>query len=115
MKASDTAQAARLLSMAVYHMAVRSGDIKERLYHAFLQLLHVSERQLPPEFHEELRWIKKSLTSKEPTQSYLIHGKRETEGRINATLRTMRIAKAEEIARRIYELADKVQQFEAAA
>jgi len=111
----DPSYAAEKFSLAVYSLATGRGAIKERLYHAFREFVAVAERDIPPELREDFRWIRESLTNKPASRTWMIRDKRQREGRINATLRGMRLAKAEEIATRIVTLADKLESSQAAA
>lgn len=96
--------------MAVFLMATGRGKLRERLNVAFCEFQSVSIADLPENLREDYEWIKESLTNKPAKQRALVQGKlvEEWEGRIGATLAHMRYKKAEEIARRICELADKL-------
>ncbi len=102
------------LANAVYAMAIGTGPIKDRLHDAFLEIVPVSERDLPECLRPDYRWIRHELTKNPAKQRALIGGKvvKGFEGRIGATLRTMRLKKAQEIARRICRLADQLEDAE---
>ena len=96
--------------MAVFLMATGRGKLRERLHMAFCEFQSVSVSDLPENLREDYVWIRESLTNKPAKQRALVQGKfvEGFEGRIGATLAYMRYNKAEAIARRICELADKI-------
>ncbi len=98
------------LSMAVYVLATGRGNIMERLAEAFREFHSVSMADLPEHLREEYGWIKESLTKNPAKRRALIQGEivEGYEGRIGATLSHMRYKRAEEIARRIYALAEEL-------
>lgn len=95
---------------AVHGMAVGRGNIKDRLYGAFMELVAVVERDIPPHLLDDYRWVRTELTKKEGKVRGLVDGQLVVgvEGRIGATLKTMRFARAEQIARRICYIADRL-------
>jgi hypothetical protein len=105
------------LTNAVYYMAIGRGPIKDRLFDAFVEMVALSDRDFPDPLKEDYRWIRSELTRKEAKQRAVVDGwvVERVEGRLGATLRTMRIEKAQEIARRIYELAAKLEAADDAA
>jgi len=113
----DPLYAEEKLTAAVYLMATGRGNVKDRLAQAFTEFVPVSESDLPEKFRSEFRWIRQALTTKEAKQVALIEGRvvEGVEGRIGATLATMRYEKAEEIARRLVRLSDELAAHNAAA
>lgn len=102
MIAGDPIYAAEKFAVAVHLLATGAGAIKSRLFDAFVELCPVSERDIPPELLADYRWIKEELTKREHCRRVAIEGRVvDLEGRIGATLRTMRIKKAIEISERI--------------
>ena len=95
---------------AVFLMATGRGKLMERLNLAFSEFQSVSMSDLPEHLREDYEWIRESLTNKAAKQRVSVQGKfvEGFEGRIGATLAYMRYDKAEIIARRICELADKI-------
>lgn len=107
----DLQYAVEKFSHAVYALAVDPGPIKDRLFSAFLEFCPVSERDIPPELLSDFCWIRNELTKREASKTALVEGRVvvRVEGRVGATLRTMRTQKAVAIARRICELAQKLE------
>jgi hypothetical protein len=116
---------------AVSIMASGTGLLKERLYDAFLEFSQVADNDIPEHLRAEYRWIREELTKRLAKRRILLQGKRvervskqhavlqgkrvETEGNIQDTLRTMRVDRAQEIARRIVLLADQLAEADDAA
>ena len=96
----DSGYAAEKLGMAVYRLATGHGRIRDRLYDAFMVFHPVNDRDIPPPLLPLWREVRDGLTCKS--------AKHPREGAINATLRGMRTEEAERIARRICELADRL-------
>lgn len=93
------------LGSAVHSMATDKGDIKTRLWHAFLIFHTLSERDFGDEFKEDWNFIYNSLTTEEP--SYDDKGE-VTTGRIQNTLKVLDEKTCVEIAERISNLAAKL-------
>ena len=91
--------------MAVNELATGRGNLKDRLAHAFTELIRIEVSVLPANLQSDYQWIMDSLTSKPAKQRAYVNGRwiEGVEGRIGATLAYMRRKKAEEIARRIYD------------
>lgn len=108
--AGDATYAAEKFAYAVYVLATGAGPIKDRLHSAFIELCPVSERDVPEELLADYRWIRSELTKREPSARAVVEGKVIVgfEGRIGATLRTMRTAKAVSIAERICFVSDRL-------
>ena len=106
----DIRYAREKFSNAVYGMAVGQGNIKDRLLHAFIEFVAVSERDIPPHLLDDYRWVRSELTKKEGKVRVIIEGKIRigVEGRIGGTLKTMRFARAEQIADRICYISDRL-------
>jgi hypothetical protein len=109
----DVGYAAQKFAAAVYELSVRPGPIKDRLYFAYLEFCPVAERDMPHELLEDFRWIRSELTKKEPKVRAFLQGqwRENLDGRIGATLSTMRIARAVSIAERICYLADRLYEY----
>ena len=104
----DLLYACEKYSNAVHVLARGRGNLKDRLYAAFSQLVTISPRDVPAELQADVNWIRQELGSKDAKRGGLVAGKRWSEGRIGATLRTMRIEKAERIAERILLVASRL-------
>jgi hypothetical protein len=91
--------------LAVHVLAVGTGSIKDRLAEAFQELVALGPSELPACLRDDLAWIRESLTSR-PAKTQRIFRAGEivavSGGRLNATLATMRVARAAEIAERIF-------------
>lgn len=82
------------LTTAVSIMATHPGDIKDRLFKAFLEF-HTIGNEMPKPFRNEYEWIVQELTKVGD----------DVDGRVLATLKTMTDDHALEIASRIVDLA----------
>ncbi|ETR66923.1 MAG: hypothetical protein OMM_12175, partial [Candidatus Magnetoglobus multicellularis str. Araruama] len=58
------------LSLAKYELAIGAGDVRERLYDAFLAMHTLREADFPEQYRKDWRWIKKQLTRYEPIKDY---------------------------------------------
>ncbi|OIO06739.1 MAG: hypothetical protein AUJ52_11745 [Elusimicrobia bacterium CG1_02_63_36] len=94
---------------AVRRLAVGREKIKTRLFDAYVEIVAVSDSEIPDDLLEDFHWIRNSLTKKEPKRHGVILGRTWSEGRLNATLRGMRLHRAVEITERILYLAEKLQ------
>ena len=112
----DSLHAEEKFSNAVYLMATGRGNVKARLLQAFIEFCPVSTSDLPKHLQDEYESIRQELTKKPAKQRAVIEGKivRGVEGRIGAALATMRNEKAEDLARRIYDLWLKLSEANAA-
>lgn len=106
----DSRYAREKFSHAVHLMTVGRGNLKDRLYDAFIEFVAVSERDIPPHLLEDYRWVRSELTKKKARARAVIEGKIHigVEGRIGAALKTMRFARAEQIADRICYISDRL-------
>lgn len=88
-------------------LATGRGAVKDRLYYAYQEFSAVTENELPAELREDFAWIKHELTKKEATVSKAVNGEilHGIEGRLNASLRGMKIDHAVTICGRICTLA----------
>jgi hypothetical protein len=102
--------AVETFSRAVDLLTVGAEKIKDRLYEASIEILTLKDRHLPPEFLGDFHWICSELTKREASQHAVTEGKAVVGrgGRLGATLRGMRTAKAVAIAERIRMLSDKL-------
>ena len=79
---------------AVYALATEPGDVRSRLYPAFICLLPVRADDLPPALGQDLEWVTEKLTSKKSRFP-------EMEGDLLATLRSIRNSTGVKVAKRI--------------
>jgi hypothetical protein len=93
------------LASAVHSMATDPGDIKVRLWNAFLIFHTLSEKDFANEYHEDWKFIYKSLTTEEP--SYNEKGE-VTTGRVENTLKILDEDACVKIAERIANLESKL-------
>ena len=81
-----------LLYLAVRTLATETGTIRPRLEHAFLNMAHLQEKELPADLVPKFRAIESALTTATLTSG---------EGSIAATVRQLRDDEAKEIAEQI--------------
>jgi hypothetical protein len=98
----DLSYAQEKFSNAVFLLATDKGNIKDRLFHAFLEFRPVNENDLPIELREEYSQIKYCLTNIKSSGS---------EGTLIATLKKMKPARAAEIAKQIYNFMNKINSY----
>ena len=91
------------LSDAVEVLATGPGDVRSRLYSAWLSFHTVSERHLPAELRRDLNWILHQI-SKTPARNKLDRGS------VHATLATIRNATGVKIAKRILSLEQRLRE-----
>jgi hypothetical protein len=87
--------------VAVNALAVGTGDIRDRIWDAFLSFHTLSEKDFSDELQEDWDFIYTRLTKEEPTvedNGYV------TTGKVQNTLRKLDIDTCVEIAQKIYEL-----------
>lgn len=95
----DALYARDKLSMAVYALATGYGTLRSRLFDAYLEFHVLTSDDFPSSLRPDFEWIKRGLTKRQPHSD---------EGKVRATLRGMRKAKAMEIAVRISNLCDSL-------
>lgn len=95
---------------AVHAMTVGRGAIKDRLFDAFLEFHMLKPCDFPAGLQDDFARVKGELTKKDPKGRALLGGKviLGVEGQIGASLKGMRLNKAEAIAERIYGLESRV-------
>jgi hypothetical protein len=110
MLTGDPRYAAEKFSLAVHALATGAGPIKERLAAAFTELCPVSERDLPEALLADYQWIRHQLTKREARQRAVVGGRVVVgvEGRLGATLLSMRTPTAVSIAERICAVTDRL-------
>lgn len=93
--------------LAIHVLATGKGSVKDRLFYAYQEFSAVTENELPAELRADFVWIKHELTKKEATVSIAVNGEilHGVEGRLNASLRSMKVDHAVTICERIYTLA----------
>jgi hypothetical protein len=100
MSIGDPYYAFEKFSLAVLELAIGKGDVRSRLYDAWLQFHTVSTNDLPIELREELNWINSMLTRCEASYP--------GESKVLATLRGMRNSTGQKIAYKIVSMTDKL-------
>lgn len=83
---------------AIEHLATGPDDVKRRLYDAYFSLLPVQEDDLPPEVHEDFRWVIAQLEKQDPVRN---HKGEVISGSVNQSLFRMRRATGVKIAERL--------------
>ena len=83
------------LAAAVHSLAVGPGDVRSRLYSAFVDIFILAPEDFPPSFRRQYRSIRYQLSKREA---------RGREGRVVATLSRMRNSTGTAIARKIVDL-----------
>ena len=89
-------------SAAVYLLSIGPGDVRSRLFKAFLELHPVTEQDLPGNLRRDYRWIHHQLTKREPLHD---------EGKLLATLKRMRNSTGVRLAKRIVDLKDRLEAY----
>jgi hypothetical protein len=90
---------------AVFALATEPGDVRARLYSAFICLLPVQIDDLPSELRQDLEWVTELLTRR---QSRYPPSSPGFEGDVLATLRSMRNVTGVKIAKRILEIESRL-------
>ena len=89
------------LSTAVYILATGKGDVRSRLFDAFMEFHPVNSDDFPAELLEDWLWIKKQLTKFGPVYGADNEVKM---GSVRHTLNRIKNSTGEKIAQRIYNL-----------
>jgi hypothetical protein len=103
----DARYALEKLRRATWKLATGAEGIKARLADAYIELAIIQEADLPPEVLDHWKAIKADLTRGKMQYEPRIVGDelaRKPVGRLCSTLRYMRIEKATDIAKRIWDL-----------
>ena len=87
---------------AVHSLATGRGDVRSRLWDAYMEIHAVREENIPDPLKEDFDWIMKMLTKSEP-----LYGRT----RVETTLKMMRNQTGEKIAERICNLQYKLKSF----
>jgi len=87
---------------AVYSLATGPGDVRSRLWDAYMDFHAVREKNIPEQLRKDFDWIMKMLTKRESLYD---------EGRAKATLRRMRNQTGVKIAEKIYDFKYKLERF----
>jgi len=98
--------------MAVHVLATNRHEIKTRLLEAFIEIVMLSEKDMPDALKEDFNWVKNTLTKNPPkTIRCLREGKvvEESTGSLGATVPYMRINKAVLVAERICYIETRLQ------
>lgn len=94
---------------AAHHLATGEGDARKRVGLAHLAIHHLQPERMPEELRDDLEWIQKQLTKRDPERTRVIrNGQWQEEGLVDANLRTMKNKTASRIADRIYTLYLKI-------
>lgn len=91
--------------VAVNEMATGTGDIRDRIWHAYLSFHTLSEKDFPDDLKEDWNFIYSSLTKEEP--SYNDNGEVSV-GKVQNTLRVLDTETCVELAQRICDLNTKL-------
>lgn len=85
---------------AVETLATEPGDVRSRLYSAFLNILMVQSEDLPEELHADFEWIRTVLTKKEERYP--------GQGKLAATIFSMRNSTGVKVAKRFVEIRSRL-------
>lgn len=94
------------LSAAVHILATGTGDVRDRLGHAFISFHPVQERDFPEPLREEWRWVKSQLTRFGPL--YGPEGKVSV-GSVEHTLSRIKNSTGAKIAAKIVHLQEELE------
>lgn len=94
------------LTSAVHILAIGPGDVRSRLWHAYLEFSPIRKDHLPVDLQSDYEWIIKQLTRYEPNE---IERLRMGKGMVQATLSRIKNSTGARIAQRIAELSSKVE------
>ncbi len=83
---------------AIEHMATGPGDVRSRLWDAYLSLRPVMEDDLPPVVRQDFRWIMAQLTKRDP---YYNHKGEVISGSVQQSLSRMHNTTGVKIAKRL--------------
>lgn len=86
------------LNSAIKILAIGKGDVRSRLWDAYLVFHTLQESNFPHEFIKDYKWIMSELTKFNPDEDYT------EEGIVPATLRRIKNSTGSKIALRLYEL-----------
>jgi hypothetical protein len=101
MRQPDPFYAMGKLAEAVHALATDPGDVRSRLYRAYLCLLAVRADDLPLALRQDFEWVMEMLTRRESRYPGL-------EGDLLATLRNMRNSTGVKIAKRIIQIESRL-------
>ena len=93
------------LTSAVHILAIGQGDVRSRLWHAYLEFHPLRKEDLPVDLQVDYEWILKQLTRYEPNELELNAGR----GVVQATLSRIKNSTGARIAQRIVELSSKIE------
>ena len=91
---------------AVRHLAIGTGDVRSRLWTAYLDLDVLRAGHLPEDLRADYEWVNRELTKREPQRKVWSESEQDwvLEGRVLANLRRMRNSSGAKIAERIYSI-----------
>jgi hypothetical protein len=89
------------LGSAAYELSIRPGDVRSRLVAAFYAFGPLSEKDFPPEYQDQWKWIREALTKKGPMKSETGEVYR---GGVENTMRSIKNSTGVKIAKAIVDL-----------
>ena len=101
MRRSDPFYALGKLGEAVYALATGAGDVRSRLFSAFVFLLPVRADDFPVVLRQDFEWVIEMLTRRKSRYPQL-------KGDLGATLKNMRNSTGVKIAKRIIEIESRL-------
>ncbi len=90
---------------AVFELATGPGDVRSRLWKAFLEFSPVTEKDLPEYLRDDYRWIKKMLVRYKDRVHY------RGSGDVQTTLYWMRNTTGSRIAEKIVNICERLREY----
>ncbi len=101
---TDAESVVERLYLAVHHLAIGKGDVRDRLRVVALDLFPLLETDFPEELRDDFKWVKTQMTKYESEYPQFT-------GNVEVTMRRIRNSTGQKIAERIFELYSRVQEF----
>ena len=95
------------LTRATHLLAVLPGDVRSRLFHAFMEFHPLKDSDFPPKLQRHYRWVMRQLTKRGPVFDYKGEVSR---GSVEYTLSHIRNSTGSKIAERLVMLHDRIQE-----
>ncbi len=92
--------------VAVRHLAIGPGDVRSRLWPAYLKFHVLQVHHIPEDLRADFERVNNELTKREPQDKVWSESEQDyvPEGRVPANLRRMRNSTGAKIAKRIYRI-----------
>jgi hypothetical protein len=96
------------LVVALSSLATGAGDVRSRLYHAYLSFHTLKESDFPEHLRADFRWVLAQLTKFPP---YCVSDGRMVRGSVEETLRRIKRSTGVAIAERVLHLYHEVESY----